>query len=1448
MRRMSRKHYLIVLILLIAGLAASFLLIPRPQEIAQMEVKSKLFAEAQQIYEQEMAKGDLSIGVVSQVTGLYVQGGAIDKAIAIMEKFVAAHPDNIDARLRLGQYYQYAQRSEDYRRNLEEINKLKPDPEKMKQLAEIYQFTSEYDKQISALQNLISNPATREPKHYLELANLLAAKKDFPQATATLQQMKQAYPEQWSYKETEFLATLLYDQKRNDEAFSEIKTWVEAHRDPESGAAFVGIVHAKDTPVHAAEILALFSDKEIEANQSLLEESILLDLALGKEDAAYARLKALPERQWSSLVLEQLLVLAATHGDKETVQSLLPRIDLKTLNDAQLARITDAATAYNDAALLAALTNTFPQNEYGETYPLLSAMLAVIRGDKNADEVIARLDNVALQPEQDLEMARICMRYGKSSCTESFIAALPAQEKLTDAQIVSVGELYLQLKQWEKGNAYIVEAKKTRDSDPIQFIAAKYAAAAGDESRLGEWLVAKGDATPTPMLRDVYFTAYNAGHYKAAVLVAKTVHEKEKSSVSRRDLANAYIKLGHYADAAAVLKPQGKETLSAEDEDAYILALTKLSGDKRYRAELAHYASMRLKSNPPKKQKMELIYALINTRQTDIAMPYIHALALKDGGQWAALYAETLDKEGKHDEARQFWVEIAQQKSTPEKEKTAIAYTLLERGYKKDAESIFKTQAAGAAPDSQAVAALLYIWGPRLSADEMQWLGDRYAKAEGKEKDQWASLIARYASADTLPDVMRAHPELIKNSAVLEAYLQILADEDKFAGSEKEFIANAKTGGETDLLKTYAKVARANGYDREARHAYEALVQINPGDSASLREAGLIAFDQADYSASKEYLSNYLQDKKAVDADPNVYRAYYDYGQLLARDYQKEEALHYYQLAYQSVEEHKLASADALSVEAQSQIAAGKTEEGLATFRQAMDVHPTDETLRADYIAALIELKHYDEARNLLVVMKPATISPLVEAGLPVSGADVAGYKLFNHDREAVVTFKKPIDKGASLSEANLKDLPWVAYGTQGYDTLRVVAKPGYRIVEDKGRLVAAADEGVPARDAEQMALRYELITARLELETGQVQAATARLQTLVEKHPKDAQVLGFAANAENYAGNWPEALQLLKEARAASSENEDVALLDKDIRRLHGPEVRLDFEWIKRGHNNEYVTTLAGLAEVTRNVDIGANLQNDDAHAKNVRRVDGRVGNFSGNRQAAELYMRYHREPGQLWQLSLFDNNDSPGLGAYMSFVNPLGQTEVTTEFRRPYWEYTEAVLDDAMRSRIGLIQTVKPTTKLTISGGPGLNRYDVKSNDDVMTTASADLDVAYRLIDAEPYLALGYSLDGEYVLNEKKAFDSTGDFTPLFPLRTREIHFVSLRGGWEFDEFTYTEGMAGWGIDRFGGNGPAFEGKFTHEFTESLDAQLRAYWGLDTSNTNNNLSRVGGYVRWRF
>jgi tetratricopeptide (TPR) repeat protein len=121
---MSKKFIFIAILIAIAGLAASFFLMPRSQEIALMQMKDKNFEDARIAYEAQLASGNLSIEVVTRLSELYLQTGEVNKAIEVMEKFIAANPASLEARRQLGTYYQYAQRQDDYLRNLEEINKL----------------------------------------------------------------------------------------------------------------------------------------------------------------------------------------------------------------------------------------------------------------------------------------------------------------------------------------------------------------------------------------------------------------------------------------------------------------------------------------------------------------------------------------------------------------------------------------------------------------------------------------------------------------------------------------------------------------------------------------------------------------------------------------------------------------------------------------------------------------------------------------------------------------------------------------------------------------------------------------------------------------------------------------------------------------------------------------------------------------------------------------------------------------------------------------------------------------------------------------------------------------------------------------------------------------------------------------------------------------------------
>jgi len=1450
---MSRKHYLIILLITLIGLGASYLLMPKSQEVALMQMKDKHFEEARAAYEEQLAKGNLSIEVVTRLSELHLQVGAIDKAIEVMEKFIAMNPDNLAAREKVGTYYQYAQRQDDYLRNLEEINKLKPRAENLKLLSDIYNFNTEYSQQADTLKKLIETEKGSEARHFIDLAQIFAADKNYPEAITTLQGLKQNHPDSFTFSEEELLVTLLFDAKRGDEAATEAGEWVKAHPEAfDNDARLINILHFRGSAQMGHALMANFNEEQVNANPSLLEEYILLMLADGKDDEAYQRLKELYANDKLSPELHKRLLFAAVaRNENELGKNLLKGIELKTLSEAELVSLAELAVIQNQAWLLSAVTKTFPETDYKDTYPVLMAMLAVSNHQKDADAKLAELDKVALTSGQMLQVARVCARNKKYDCAERFLAKLPSPDQLSNVEVANTGDLYLDMHQWDKGYKFITSAAQGHESPEVDQVVVKYAAVRGDADQVEKWLDAHKDTVSQRTLADLYFAALNNRQLPTAVTVAEFFNAKSNSATSRSYLSQAYVQTGQYAAAIKLLREN--KPMTEDDENNYIVALAKLSkGSNEYRKELTDFAAAKLRSDISKKQKMALVYALISIKEVDIVMPYIRELALSEGGQWASLYAETLDKQGKHEEARKFWITVANQPSTSAKQKREIAYTLLGNGYKDDALPLFTALAARQPADSNAIKELLYLWGPRPNNQQMGWLENRYKTSAGAEQTKWAAIIGEYGTSEYILDFAARNPDSLNNPGIIQGYMQALLQSGNFPAKEKELLANAKQTGNVAWLAEYARVARENGMNREARRAYETIAVLDPKNDASLREAGVIAFAQADYSSSELYLEQYVSSKDDHHADNKAYLGLFHYAELMRRHQRMDVAKPYYDATIARIDGAHLNSSEAQSIKAQSQIWIGDVDGGLKTFEAARLAHPDDDVLRADQVSSLIELKRYDDARNLLAIPPAGKFEGATkEVSLPATGGDVRSYTMLSDNSEMLVHFSKTGNH--SLTANSFKNIPWVESVNEGYDTLLVSARPGFKF--DMGKagetpsVKAVADNSSTVfQDERQTVLRYELLQARIDLETGHVYDAASRLNGILPDYQNDPQLLGFIANAENYGGNWPRAQQMLEKARALSPENEDLARLDRDMRRLNAENVKLDHEWIKRGRNQEQITTLSGFVDATDHLQVGAELQNDHLATKNIRRADGRVGNFKGNRQAGELYVRYHDENGVRATASLYGNNDTAGVGGTFSFLNILGETTLAAEYHRPYWDFVEGTLDDATRDRLAIAHTIKPQPRLVITVTPSLNRYNVDVKDNVMNTAGVDLDVVYRLIDEQPYLAIAYGLDAEYDLSSKKGFDNNGNYSRLFPLVSREIHFVSINAGYNFTEDTYGDVLLGYGYDRLGGSGPSIQGSLTHEFNAHFDAQIRAMYGVDNSRTSDNISRVGGYIRWRF
>lgn len=1439
-----KKTLALIVLLAIVGVGVSIFLVPRAGELALINFKDKHFSTAREAYEAQLREGALTPEVVNNLVTLYLQDGSLNEATAVMERYIETRPADIEARKRLGQLYQYAGRQDDYQRNLEEIARLNPSPESIAELSQIYNFKGEYDKQAEALKSLIAAEQGVNAQRYIDLANIQAPKAR-QEAIATLQELQAKHPEAFTFREQELLTSLLLDEKRTDDAYASALAWRQKNPPAAESARLINLLHFKGAPPQAEQLLASYEKDAIEAEPALLTEQVLIWLDTGRENEAYTRLKQLhADGKLSAGLQNRLLFLAIARADNETASKLLSTLDVKTLNESEAMALLELSVSKGDAAMQRQLAQAYGAEEYKASFPILTSMLSVAGRKPEAKERLDALANTQLTAQQNLQIARVCLRLKEFSCSERFLSRLPDTDALSDADVAAIGNLYLELKAYEKGNTFITRMAQTRKSPLIEEVRVKFAAVRGDEKTVSAWLAANPDAS-NRTLSDLYFASYNNKHQKLAARVAETLFTRTQSADARSYLAQAYVATGDYAKAVALLREA--RTRSAADESNYLFALTKLAArDASYKRELGAYASARLNGNLPHERKLALIYALIAADQTDVAMPYIRVLAMNEGGQWAWLYADRLTKAGRHEEARAFWVQLAASPRTPLNQRNAIAYNLLEGGYPADAEPIFRRLASDAPPSSEAVQRLLYVWGPRLNAAQLDWLAERYNSASDTDRAAWARIISQRAGGEELiPFAETRHPETLFAPEVLSAYTLSLAKNGELKDKHPALLQGITEQSDPALLAAYARAAEAGGNPRAAREAYAALFALQPADNDTLRRLGILSFAQADYTASRSYFEEYMRAGGLdSDAPEHAQAAAYYYAELLRHAKAPEAAAPYYDYAVQMTNAAQLSTPEALSRKGMSLIWLNRADEGIAVLRAASEANPQNDVLRADLIGSLIETERYDEARALLAQVDTETPQESAQA-LALPPGLTADYAVSADGTQALIRLSGSDDDLRQFA-SNAESLPWVAYTSLGYRQALVVAKPGWRIAPVQGQLAASSDTNDEA--ARQARLRHALLAARTDLETGHVYDATRRLNALMPEYPNDAQLLGFAANAEHYAGNTHRASALLSVARTLAPENEDIALLHRDIRRVYTQHVKLDHEWVKRGKNNEQISTLSAQVNATPDFVISAVAQNDYVRAKNIRRADGRVGNFTKNRQRAELSAAYHRDNGDRAKISLFANNDTPGVGVYYEFLNKLGASGVGVEYHKPYWDYIEGVLDDATRDRISFWHSYKPDTRWAIRFEPGLNRYNVNRFDNVASSWSVDAQVVYRPIENIPYLYLGYGLSAEYFLDKDYKFDSGNNAYLALPTQSREVHFLSVNSGYEFDAHTYADGMLGWGYDRLGGTGPMAEAKITHEFTDYLDAQLRASYGLDTRESENDILRVGGYLRVRF
>lgn len=1453
---MARKYPYVAGTLAVVSLLGSFLLIPREQERALMHYKNRQFEKAQTAYQEQVAQGQLNIEVATQLARLHLQNGDIEKAIDIMSKFVEANPANVEARKELGNLYQYAQRTEDYIRNLEAINKIRPDRETLERLADIYSFNAQHEKNLQALEELVALGPDSSPKYYLSLAQLQAAGKKRTDAIATLKALKKSHPESFGFEETRFFISLLLDENQPQEAFQAAEDWRQQTKSIDEVAGLANLLHYKSNPEMGLKLLQPY-EAEIDKHPSVLKEYTMLLLDTNRNEQAFNQLNALYQRgNLPAEMNQQLLVLASARGDEKLLNSLTAKIDLRSLSDADAANLAELAILRKDTVLLKQLQSTFDSERTQNSHPFASTLLAIDAGTPNAEAQLRTLEAMPLSSPQRIMLARACTRAKNTACVRRAISALPEPENMSDAELANLGNLYLEIGLTKEGAEFMDRYAGDRNSAAIDVVRMNFDAARGKRDRIIPWLDANSELATTQRMRTLYYNAMNNGHFELASDIAERLYTLNPSTEHRTYLAYVYMKSNRF-DQAIVLLGDAADR-SEEDERNYLTALVERAAlQPEHAKELTDYANAHLSGSPSDHEKLAILYALARARKLDHVLPYLKEFAVETGGTWAAAYAKETAKLGNPAEARIFWLRAAMRPGISDREKTSIAFNLLALGYVTDAQFLFFDIAQNKPPQSDEVQRVLYLWGPRPTIEQLEWMYSRFEKAPLKQKAGWGKMMLNYTSAETLDELVNRHPEMLNNPTVARRYFELLQERGKLGVSTELAIKAAEQTGNYEMLRQFARTSSDYMHRKPARQTYAELLKKYPHDAEALAILGFTDFGLADYSESEKHLAEYLELPVERRHKDKTWRAYFYMAEMMRREQEDDLSQDFYRKTLEEIRTHELDDADALSAEAQAMVWLGEEDEGLEHFRTAIQKHPDNEVLRLDYVSTLLAVKKYDLSGEQLKIPPQLAIgSGTPGPALPIPEAGLRGYQLYNNNSELVLNFASNKQGRAAFPATTQAAYPWIAFITDSFDQTMITAKDGYtlELVRDENNkllLVARPVSDISAHEvARQIRLRHELLAARQKLETGYERDSITRLAALADEYPDDPQLMGYTANVLNYIGNWQRATRLISRAREMNPENEDFVLLQHEIEYYNAQGLKLDHEYQKRGRDKLHITTLTGVYLFSDEIEVGAEVQHVKVQAKNKRRADGRLGNFTGNRERGEIYIAHNDDDGDRAKAALYANTNTLGAGLYYEWRNQLGTTEFAGELRRPYWGFVEGILDEATRDRLGITHTHRINPRLTITGNLSLNRYHVEDFNNVASTYGFGGGIFYILQELkknQTQITLGYGLDAEYAFTRKGLYTNTNQFYRPFPFQNREIHAVSLQFNRWFTEDTRGDLLLSYGFDRHGGHGPGIEGRLTHEFDEDWDAQIRAAYGIDNSNSDSNITRLGGYVRYK-
>lgn len=185
-------------------------------------------------------------------------------------------------------------------------------------------------------------------------------------------------------------------------------------------------------------------------------------------------------------------------------------------------------------------------------------------------------------------------------------------------------------------------------------------------------------------------------------------------------------------------------------------------------------------------------------------------------------------------------------------------------------------------------------------------------------------------------------------------------------------------------------------------------------------------------------------------------------------------------------------------------------------------------------------------------------------------------------------------------------------------------------------------------------------------------------------------------------------------------------------------------------------------------------------------------------------------------------------GGGARITYGPAEAQLQVGLTRHMPDYAAPAQVLAGGYLSRAALGGVYRINSGLVGQADLGVNRYGLAGERGATDTITLAAGIEYLIRRRYPLLGLSYRMEAEYV--RRTALDRDGN--PLIALADRENHTVQAMLGEAVGSVQLT-GLAGWTVDRFGGDGP--------NASLAVAAPIGLMWRVEASGGLTSISRPG-------